>query len=97
VSDAQVPAVPKINFWLMVNILQVQNFRDNLDEGNDGFALGLKKLEELRGKRETMARKLEFSKFSLEDSERQAKKAEDLLEDAGLEMWKAEADIGVVR
>jgi hypothetical protein len=59
--------------------------------------LGLKKLEDLRCKRETMARKLEFSKFNLEDSERRAKKAKDLLEDAGLEMWKADADIGVVR
>ena len=52
--------------------MQIQEFRDNLDEENDGFTLGLQRLEELRFDRNVFSRKLEFAKFSFEDAERKA-------------------------
>jgi hypothetical protein len=68
-----------------------------LDEGKDGFGIGLQRLQELATKREGLHKKLEFARLSLDDAERRAKKAMDLFEDAGLEMWKSEADVQVVR
>ena len=64
--------------------MQIHKSRDLLDEGNDGFELGLTCLEELWSARDVLSRKLEFSKYSFEDAERKAKRAEDLYEDAGL-------------
>jgi hypothetical protein len=75
----------------------VQSFRDKLDEGNEGFSVVLKRLQELKLEREVLARKLEFANFSLDDSKRRAQKARDLYHDAGLDMWKYEVDIEVVR
>ena len=75
----------------------MQSYRDKLDEGNEGFLLGLKRLQELKLEREAFMRKLEFANFSLDDSKRKAQKAQDLYQDAGLDMWKYEAHIEVVR
>jgi hypothetical protein len=60
-----------------------------LDEGNDGFRIGLRRLQELVTEQEVLQKKLEFARLNLEDTERRAKKARDLFEDAGLEMWKS--------
>jgi hypothetical protein len=35
--------------------LQVQNLRDNLDEGDDAFGISLKRVEELKEEREALA------------------------------------------
>ena len=76
--------------------MQIQEFRDNLDEGNDGFMLGLKSLEELRLDRDVFSRKLEFAKFSFKDAERKAKRAQDLHEDAASNMLHSEESIKLV-
>lgn len=68
-----------------------------MDEENEGFSLGLNRLHKLKLEREVFAKKLEFANFSLDDSKRRAQKAQDLYQDAGLDMWKYEADIEVVR
>ena len=59
--------------------------------------MGLNRLQELKREREALVRKLEFANFSLDDSKRRAQKARDLYQDAGLDMWKYEADIEIVR
>jgi hypothetical protein len=48
-----------------------------LDEGNDSFGIGLRRLQELAIEREVLQKKLEFSRFSLEDAEKRAKRAKD--------------------
>jgi hypothetical protein len=77
--------------------VQIQEFKDNHDEGNGGFGLGLKRLEELRSDRDVFSRKLEFAKFSFEDAERKAKRAQDLYESAGYNMLHSEENIKIVR
>ena len=64
----------------------MQSFRNKLDEGNEGFLVGLKRLRELKLEKEDLARKLEFANFSLDDSKRRAQKARDLYQDVGLDM-----------
>ena len=73
--------------------MQIQEFRDNLDEGNVGFELGLKRLEELGSFWDLFSRKLEFAKFNFQDAERKAKRAQDLYEDAGYNMLQSEDSI----
>ena len=73
--------------------VQIQEFRDNLDEGNVGFELQLKHLEELGSDRDLLSRKLEFAKFSFQDAERKAKRAHNLYEDAGNNMIQSEDNI----
>jgi hypothetical protein len=77
--------------------VQIQHFRDTLDEGNDGFSLGLTKLGKFRSEQDVLARKLDFANFSLEDTLRKARKAQDQYKDARTDLWKSEADIEVVR
>lgn len=76
--------------------MQIQDFKDNHNEGNEGFGLGLKRLEELRSDRDVLSRKLEFAKFSFEDAERKAKRAQDLYEDVGYNMLHSEESIQIV-
>ena len=66
--------------------MQVEKFRENNEKGNDGFSLGLSKIENFRQQRDVLARKFDIAKFSLEDSERRAKKALDMHQDAGLDL-----------
>lgn len=73
--------------------MKIQEFRDKLDEGNDGFALQFQRLEELGRDRDALSRKLEFAKFSLEDAERKAKRAQDLYENAGHSMLQSKESI----
>ena len=54
-------------------------------------------LQKLRLEREVQSKKLEFANFSFEDCQRKAKKARELYTDAGLDMWKFETDITVVK
>jgi hypothetical protein len=77
--------------------VQIQEFKDNHDEGNGGFGLELKRLEELRSDRDVFSRKLEFAKFSFEDAERKAKTAQYLYEDSGYDMLHSEENIKIVR
>ena len=58
-----------------------------------GFELGLKRLEELGSDRDLFSRKLEFAKFSFQEAERKAKRAQDLYEDAGYNMLQSEDSI----
>ena len=78
-------------------LLQIQKFCETLDDDNDGFAFGLKRLEELRSEQDVLLWKFEFAKFNLEDSKRRAKKTQDQYENAALLIWKSKADIEVVR
>lgn len=57
----------------------------------------MKRLEGLRSERDSLVRKLEFAKLTLQESERRAKKAEDLYEEASLDMLNYEVDIGIVQ
>jgi chromosome segregation ATPase len=77
--------------------LQVQNLRENLDKGNDAFGSSLKRVEELKEEKEALARKYEFAKFRLEDSEIRAKKAKDLYQDTATDLWSSEGNIEVVK
>jgi peptidoglycan hydrolase CwlO-like protein len=69
---------------------------DTLDKENDGFSLGLTKLGKFRFEQDVLIRKLDFANFSLEYTLRKARKAQDQYEDAGMNLWKFEADIEVV-
>jgi hypothetical protein len=77
--------------------VQIQKLRDNLDEGNDDFTLGLERLEGLKVERDVLLRNVEFARFNLEESHRRAKKAEDLYENAGNNMCESEGDIEDLR
>jgi hypothetical protein len=76
--------------------MQVQGYMDRLDKENDGFTLGLKKLDELNCDRDVLACKLDFATFGFEDAAKKAKKAQDLYEDVRLDLWKSESDMQVV-
>jgi hypothetical protein len=54
-------------------------------------------VEELKEEREALARKYEFAKFRLEDSEIRAKKAKDLYQDAATDLWHSEGNIEEVK
>jgi hypothetical protein len=83
-------------FSSIIALTQVQGYRDRLDEGNDGFTLGLKKLDELKCDRDVLARKVDFATFGADDAARKAKKAEALYEDVCLELRKSESDMQAV-
>ena len=77
--------------------IKVQKFNDTLDERNDGFALGLQQLDQLKMESAVLEQKLEFARFGLEDAEKKSKKAVDMYEDVGLHMCKSNANLKVVR
>jgi hypothetical protein len=83
------------NFLLTLG-MQVQGYRDRLDEGNDGFTLGLKKLDELKCDRDVLQRKLDFATFGSDNAARKAKKAQDLYEAVCLDLRKLEFDMQAV-
>jgi exonuclease VII small subunit len=68
-----------------------------IDEGNNGSGSGSMSLEELKSKKEALARKLEYATFRLEDSEKGAQKALDLYQDTTSDLQKVDFDIEVVR
>jgi hypothetical protein len=51
----------------------------------------------LKEEKEALARKYEFAKFRLEDSEMRAKKAKDMYQDATTDLWHSEGNIEVVK
>ena len=76
--------------------MKVQGYRDRLDEGNDEFTLGLKKLDELKCDRDVLARKLDFAIFGSDDVARKSKKAQALYEDVCLELRNSELDMQAI-
>ena len=83
-------------FPSVIALMKVQGYRDRLDEGNDGFALGLKKLDELKCDRDVLACKLDFTIFGADDAARKSKKAQALYEDVCLELRNSELDMQAV-
>jgi hypothetical protein len=76
--------------------MQVQGYKDRLDEGNDGFTLALKKLDELKCDRDVLARKLDFANFGSDEAKRKAKKAQALYDDVCLDLTMSESDMQAV-